>query len=533
MIKLFKILLKAMIEVGSTIITAITIGSTAPTKIDWGSDKVWPESTPTHSITISPTAATNVSSAGTDAYIYVTASTNSWTVSTTSSWITVAKDSNSRARYWVDANTSASQRTGGVISFMIDGVTYATFTVSQQAGQKILNINPNTLSGLTYGASAGTITVTTNISNWGVWITYMDPNTNWLTVSKQGSTGVSWSVTENTSDNTRIATFDVSGDGLTRTVYVRQTAGYVWNISSTGASVSSAAGYYQVTVNSSYQGEEVPVISQVNVNTMNAQMTLASSGSAGYHIYNITYPQRTATNSGTFAASFRQSGTNQTLTFTLTQSGAAPSTYISINPTAITSVSSAGTTTSISVTASTNSWTATTPATWLTITKSSNSQLMVTVAEATSTSQRTGYVYFKIDDATYATLSITQVGKYVPPTPGEVVPKAYYGNWVIGTLKTSETTVPIGTVDVNGIVIVNENPITADQEATVSMVYQTGPYTSAGTPTSTTISDRVYTIPSGSTFSANGVTYNGLMIVSPTPRLQINQVSKFVVLPST
>lgn len=31
-----------MIQIGSTTINVISIGSTTPTKIDWGSDKVWP-----------------------------------------------------------------------------------------------------------------------------------------------------------------------------------------------------------------------------------------------------------------------------------------------------------------------------------------------------------------------------------------------------------------------------------------------------------------------------------------------------------
>lgn len=93
----------------------------------FGNKQFYPDGA-TQFIVLASTSA-SVGETGTDAYINLTASTVSWTVVSDVSWITVAKDSNNRARYWVDANTSG-QRTGTII-FKIDGVTYATFTVTQ------------------------------------------------------------------------------------------------------------------------------------------------------------------------------------------------------------------------------------------------------------------------------------------------------------------------------------------------------------------------------------------------------------------
>lgn len=93
----------------------------------FGNKKFYPDAA-TKFIVLASTSA-SVGESGTDAYINLTASSVSWTVVSDASWITVAKYSNNRARYWVEANTSG-QRTG-TISFKIDGVTYATFTITQ------------------------------------------------------------------------------------------------------------------------------------------------------------------------------------------------------------------------------------------------------------------------------------------------------------------------------------------------------------------------------------------------------------------
>ena len=73
MIKLLKKLLDLMIQIGNTVINVITIGSVTPTKIDWGSDQVWPETSPTsHTYTFEVSAMTgNVGYNGGTLVIYV------------------------------------------------------------------------------------------------------------------------------------------------------------------------------------------------------------------------------------------------------------------------------------------------------------------------------------------------------------------------------------------------------------------------------------------------------------------------------
>lgn len=512
-----------MIEIGNTVINYIEVGNTTPGRIDVGNTQVWPDIVPA-SITISP-STTSVTSAAVTTYITisVTASSNSWTVSSSDSWISdLEKVSNTQARFKVNANGTIDSRTG-YIYFKIDGTTYATFTVSQAAGMKVLNLNPNTLSGLTEEATAGTISVTTNLPTWGAWVVYKDPNTNWITASKQGSTGVSWSVTENTTGALRQAQIEVSGDGVSKIVQVRQTAGYVWNISSTGATVSSGAGNIQVTVNSSYHNEALEVFDSVATNTMNASMSLISSGSAGYFVYNITYPQRTVSSQGTFVAVFRQSGTNQTLTYTLYQSGAPQVVeYINISPTALTNVSSAGTAVTFSITASKSSWTASTSSSWITLSKNSSVALQATIAPATSTSQRTGTISFKIGDTTYATADVTQEGKYVlPDISGLTVAATYNDDWVLGSYYTGSHGGP-NNDEIRNIVVANKGTFSETKTATVSMKY-----TNLG-GTQVTISNQNYSVQPATISIPSGGTCYGYAIITAVKSL--DEATDFTVL---
>lgn len=118
-----------MIQIGSTTINTINIGSTTPQRIDWGSDQVWPSgSSPTSNIQLS-ISNINVDSGSSYFTIDVTANTTSWTVDSSDSWLTPSKLTNSLTRVNYSANGS-SERTG-TVNFRINGTVYATCTVRQ------------------------------------------------------------------------------------------------------------------------------------------------------------------------------------------------------------------------------------------------------------------------------------------------------------------------------------------------------------------------------------------------------------------
>ena len=124
---------------------------------------------------------------------------------------------------------------------------------------------------------------------------------------------------------------------------------------------------------------------------------------------------------------------------------------------------------------------------------------------------------------------VHQQKKQSAPSIDGITVKAYDGNWVLGTVTNGQTTVPVGTVDVDGIVIATTSPITEAHTATVSMVYQNGPLTQQGTPTTYTKTNEQISIPAGSTVTAGGNTYYGVWVQTPLPRLSVNQVTLFTV----
>lgn len=483
------------------------------------------------SLSISPLTAL-IESAGTpsDQYVYVTASTTAWTVSkyetTGSGWLSAGKSNNSRAWYYLDPNTGITQRQGG-LKFYIDGQEYADFAISQKAAAPRITVSPDNLRDLTNEAGSGYITVVTNISNWGAWITYKYPSTNWIGVTANTSTGrVNWSVTANDAQDTRTASITVSGAGISKTIAVTQTAGYVFYLSNSTYNASSAAGQTTVQVFASYQGSRLPITSAVTDNLGGANVYLLSTG-PGYYNYNIIYPQRNVTTPSTLAIVFMANTPNQTVkTYVLTQSGCAPSDYVSISPTTMTGVSSAGTFGRVSVTASTTAWTATTQQTsWLTnLDKDGQSALTFLVAPAQLSIQRIGYINFSAGTAT-ATLTVTQDGIHQEGV-GEVVPKATSGIWTLGTIKTGEATINGVVYDIVGVCVVRENPLVlGDFNAHVDSLV----YISLGG--SATRENLDYSILNNDTFTVNNQEYYGKMIISPAPGagVQDNSVQGFTV----
>ena len=606
-----------MIEIGSTLINIISIGSDTPVKIDWGSDQVWPTAvTPT--ITISPTGAT-ISSAGTDAYIYVTASTNSWTVekyeNEGSNWITVVKDDNYKARYWINSNTS-TQRTGE-IRFKIDGTVYATCYITQSAAaaEKSISVYPHTI-GFLYPASSSTVYVTTsNISSWNA---YKEPSdASWLSINK-GTDRITFTVTENTGNTARTAYIIASGEGKYDMCEISQNSGYIFYFSPGEESakteyVSSAANTYSLTVYSVYAGYPTGVTSSITQNQIGLTL-ISSTVNSGYYNYVFRYDSASTTSVHTAAVIFTQAGSNKALSFVIVQSGQAVSDYINISPTGYTNVTSAGTALTFNVTASTPStWSASTSSSWLHLTRATNSRLTVTVDSTTSTSIRTGSISFKIGNVTYTSATITQEAmeaQYFNLTPtaitadsgggvysvrvytnmgtwsastslgnwytmeksgdflmldvaantvaqqrlstinftvngntvssltlsqqakyeeSEVIVSATSGWWNLGVVKTGAGG-PGNLYDVRGLCIVKDTPFAADYTATMTIGYSTG----VPPKTSYTLENYEVNIPGGSTFTAMGKTYNGILITgvgvySPSLDLTIDTVGGFTV----
>lgn len=91
--------------------------------------------------------------------------------------------------------------------------------------------------------------------------------------------------------------------------------------------------------------------------------------------------------------------------------------HLSISPTSL-NLTSAYTTSYIQVTCDDDSWTCEDNVGWMTASRTSSTQARIYVASNTaSTASRSGVVRFKVDDITYATLSVTQQGAANDPFP--------------------------------------------------------------------------------------------------------------------
>lgn len=89
---------------------------------------------------------------------------------------------------------------------------------------------------------------------------------------------------------------------------------------------------------------------------------------------------------------------------------------ITISPTSV-SISSAYTAFTVTVDSSDDTWDVYSPLSWIGCSKQSNTSARVTVYTNQYATGRTGYVYFQVDDHTYATLTINQAPAPYDPFP--------------------------------------------------------------------------------------------------------------------
>ena len=433
-----------MIKIGSTTVTEIYNGGKLNPDIYIGSFKTYGEN-PVY-IILRSTGGTISYGANYALISNISASTNSWTVeSNSTSWLTVTKMSNTQARYTVTENDTIEERTGR-LTFKIDGTTQATYTVRQTGQQPYIVLTPSEIWAIPYWQSAGTISVSSNTSNWVVSASTVPASEiTGFTATKTNRSTISWSWNENTTNASRNGYANVSFNDVTAYATINQNPGYVLTL----------LGDHTRTIGNNQTSFTISIISTLGNNSA----TLS---------YSIGY--------NTFAV-------------------------------ALGSVTEQGSTGQRNYTFTCNSNTATT-------TRNVSITFSQDVVGGKSTS-----------------VFITQEGAESAPSIPGFVKRAESGKWQIGTITASTTTMQGGTsVPVTGIFVVYPSAITGTHTAHITnMVYQYGPMTQTGAPTSVTVQNQDYEIADGAIFTASGTTYNGKVIVSPTPRLAINTITGFTV----
>jgi hypothetical protein len=390
---------------------------------------------------------------------------------------------------------------------------------------------PGTGGTIGYAANYATISnITASTNNW----TVESSDTSWLTVTKTSNTQVRYNVTENgITERTGYLYFKI-GDTTYATYQVRQMAAELYitvsptfvnlqNGLATGGTIavtSNTTAWTVSTVSAGFTAEKYLIGSTYVVRW---QVTENTTGAQRIGYINVSYQDVTAT----------------------TQINQSDSIYVfsglTTNPMTI---GSGQTTFSISLVSRFGQAITEQPSVSIGYNPAMNVQLTSTASGGTqgqwnfvfscnandTESQRTTTIVFTQPGSQNTLTYVVHQQRMAPaPSIDGITVKAYSGNWVLGTVTNGQTTVPVGTVDVDGIVIATTSPITEAHTATVSMVYQNGPLTQQGTPTTYTKTNEQISIPAGSTVTAGGNTYYGVWVQTPLPRLSVNQVTQFTV----
>lgn len=383
------------------------------------------------------------------------------------------------------------------------------------------------------GGTQGTITVTTNYSNW----TVESSDTSWLTASKSNSGTCRYYTTENDMVDERTATLSFKITGTTYATFtVRQS----------GAALLLVI--YPTTLNLPY-ATQTSSFTSVTANTTNWTVTASpSSAITASKTSNTRIDWTIQANTGTtgrycyITVSYGGTSVQETI---YQPSGY----YVDVLNTSPMSIAAGTTTFQVSVISRLDQ-TAVQP----TVTFSGNNAINAAVSSVTqggntgqfnytftcdanqTQTQRATTITFSVDNGnTYDSITIQQAGQAPAPVIGNIQVKVYVGDWVLGTLKTSETTIPgMGTLDINTLVIATTGAIQTNYTYSVDVLYQTGPTTTGGSPTQNTITRTNQTITAGTSFTDpyDGITYYGIQLTGG-PRLTILQVNTFTVTQET
>lgn len=256
---------------------------------------------------ISPTSNSVASSSSTGSVSVTTQVGCVWTASSNNSWINITSGSsgsgNGTVNYSVNSNSSSSPRTGTLT------IAGQTFTINQAGLNCFYTISP-TSNSVNSNATSGSVSVTTQTGC--AWTA--SSNNSWITITS-GSAGtgngtVNYSVTANTSTNSRVGTLTIQGNTFT----VNQAGvNCTYTISPTSNSVSSSSTTGSISVNTQSGCSWIA--------TSNDSWISITSGSTGTGNGTVNYSVNSNTSSNNRIGSITVAG----ITFTINQSGAAAS----------------------------------------------------------------------------------------------------------------------------------------------------------------------------------------------------------------
>ena len=306
---------------------------------------------------ITPTSQTLAATAGPGSPVNVsTASGCAWTTTSNAPWITVTSGANGSGNGAVGFNVTANPGGARTGTLTIAGTT---FSVNQAAGTSACaySVTPTTQSvAATAGAGSPVSVSTPGGCTWTA-----GSNDSWITItsgtSGSGNGAVGFSVTANTG-GARTGTLTVAGETVTVNQAAASSSGCAFTVTPTSESVAAAAGGGSPVNVSAASGCTWTATSNASWISITSGASGSGDGSVGYSVTANTGAAR----SGTLTIA------GQTFTVNQAAAGGGACAY-SITPASQSAAAAAGP--GSPVTVSTNSgcnWTASSNASWLSIT---------------------------------------------------------------------------------------------------------------------------------------------------------------------
>ena len=360
-------------------------------------------------LSVAPTAITNVAAAGESKTLTVTSNV-AWSVASDQSWATLSTSSgtnNGTVNVTLAPNTGTSPRTV-TLTFTAGSLT-RTVTITQDGVTPTLSATLASTTNVAAGGGIAGVNVVSN-TNWSITTSGLP---SWVTLSTSSGTNngtVNVTLAQNTGIAPRTVTLTFTAGSLTRTVTITQDGAIpTLSVSPTTLSPTAAGGTATVTVASN--------VAVWSVASNQGWATVSPASGANNGTVTVTFTANTGTSPRTAKLTFSATGLpNQEVQ--ITQPGTAP--MLSVAPASITNVAAAGESKTLTVTSNAGPWTVTSDKSWATLSApggTNNGSITVTLAPNTGTTPRTVTLTFTAGSLT-RTVTITQDGATpTPPTP--------------------------------------------------------------------------------------------------------------------
>ncbi|RKZ60827.1 MAG: hypothetical protein DRQ44_12340, partial [Gammaproteobacteria bacterium] len=311
-----------------------------------------------------------------------------WTISEDSDWISATKTSNTLLTVTFDENLSVDARSA-IVTLSGPDVPDRTVTVNQNGAVPVLNVEPTSKN-----VTANDGTTTFNVSSNIVW--NISENVDWLVATKSNNSTLTISYNENIIVSPRVATVTLSGPDVTSVIITLSQDGAtpVLSVSPSSANISAGSGSVDFTVTSN-----INWTFSEDADWFIAQKTDDGSLRVDY-IENLSVIARSAT------ITFSGPGVNPQ-TVSINQQGATP--YLSIDPESATVSPVQGI---MTFTVSSNiEWSVTTGASWISVTKTSNTTFEVNYNANTTVNPRSTEITLSGSGVNNQTVIFSQEGE--------------------------------------------------------------------------------------------------------------------------